>query len=152
MNRSLRLSGWLLGAALTTLAGCGALPSGRNGASLSAEQHRLAELFKGTPVMFELQADGSLRSTVPLKFAFDPGHAAVKPPLAAVLDRLALSQREQRSRFSVSAPADGARNGQLGQERAASARDYLVAKGVAVGRFASVAGSKRDNVEVVIAP
>jgi len=45
-------------------------------ATLASEQRRLAELFRGTPVEFEMQRDGSLRITVPLTFAFWPVQAA----------------------------------------------------------------------------
>ena len=51
-------------------------------ATLESEQRRLAELFRGTPVVFEMQRDGSLRIVVPMAFAFDKGRSVVKPPLA----------------------------------------------------------------------
>ena len=41
--------------------------------TLAAEQRRLSELFRGTPVVFSMQADGSLRVEVPLGFCFDRG-------------------------------------------------------------------------------
>ena len=75
-------------------------------APLALEQIRLAELFRGTPVAFTLQQDGSLRATVPRQFSFDVGAIKVKPPLAAVLDRLARSQFQSTSRMRVIAPSD----------------------------------------------
>src|SRR4051812_4530449 len=69
--------------------------------TLAAEQQRLSALFEGTPVVFAMQHDGSLRVEVPLRFSFDPGSSTVKPPLAAVLDRIATSQRRNGSRVLV---------------------------------------------------
>ena len=81
----------LIAVLLAVLAGCGSQPTVREAvpgqvapaprATLAAEQRRLAELFRGTPVVFAMQNDGSLRVTVPLEFSFDRGRHAVKPPL-----------------------------------------------------------------------
>jgi len=120
--------------------------------SLLAEQRRLADLFRGTPVVFEMKPDGSLRVGVPLRYSFDDGRAAVKPPLAAVLDRVAKSQRSQKTRLRVAAPADvSSTNPQLAKDRAASARDYLVARGVRVWRFATPASANGGDVEIIVA-
>src|SRR5262245_53712881 len=74
--------------------------------TLAAEQKRLAALFDGTPVVFAMQGDGSLRVEVPLRYSFDAGSSTVKPPLAAVLERIARSQRRAGSRLLVVAPGD----------------------------------------------
>lgn len=129
--------------------GPGGPGSGRS--PLAIEQRRLADLFEGTPVVFAMQSDGSLRVTVPLRFAFDPGRFAVKPPLGAVLDRIATSQRTAPTRFMVAAPADAKDRGlQLANERAASARDYLVSRGLSATRF-TVAPVAGDSVVIVVA-
>ena len=120
--------------------------------TLLAEQRRLADLFRGTPVIFEMQPDGSLRVRVPLKYSFDDGRTAVKPPLAAVLDRVARSQRAQKTCLRVAAPADASlANPHLAKERAASTRDYLVARGVKVSRFDTLAPASNGNVEIIVA-
>ena len=49
--------------------------------TLASEQQRLSALFDGTPVVFAMQGDGSLRVEVPLRFSFAPGSSTVKPPL-----------------------------------------------------------------------
>jgi outer membrane protein OmpA-like peptidoglycan-associated protein len=100
--------------------------------SLAAEKQRLSDLFRGTPVVFALAADGSLRAEVPLAFSFDPGHATVKPPLAAVLDRIAAGQLQQPTKVWVAAPADdaAAKASPLAVERANSVRAYLISKGL----------------------
>jgi len=120
---------------------------------LAAEQRRLAALFLGTPVVFALQADGSLRADVPLRYCFDSGLAVVKPPLAAVLDRLAKSQHDEPTKFAVTAPADaGSKSLMLGTERAGSARDYMVERGIIATRFTLVAVASGGVVRVVITP
>ena len=105
---------------------------------------------QGTPVVFALQKDGSLRVSVPLRYSFDHGRHAVKPPLGAVLERVAKSQRGEPTRLSVIAPADpGAKGLLLATERASSARDYMVARGVPATRFSISAAGAGDVVIVV---
>src|SRR5690348_812753 len=87
-------------AACASTTGGGGPATGKAGAAaprptLSEEQRRLADLFRGTPVVFAMQPDGSMRVSVPLRYSFDPGRFAVKPPLGAVLDRVAKSQRAE---------------------------------------------------------
>jgi outer membrane protein OmpA-like peptidoglycan-associated protein len=121
-------------------------------ASLAAEQQRFAELFRGTPVVFAMQVDGSLRVTVPVRFSFDKGRFAVKPALAAVLDRVAWSQRAEATRLRVAVPADPRGNGLLlATERATSARDYMVGRGVDARRFSISAARNGDEVVIVVA-
>jgi len=131
----------------------GAVPSSEAAApaSLADEQRRLAELFRGTRVVFEMQKDGSLRVTVPLRYSFDRGRHAVKPPLGAVLERVAKSQRRAPSRLTVTAPTDpGSKRLLLATERASSARDYMVARGVSATRF-SIAAAGGGDVVIVVA-
>lgn len=118
---------------------------------LALEQLRLAELFRGTPVAFTLQQDGSLRATVPRQFSFDAGAIKVKPPLAAVLDRLAKGQLQAGSRMRVSAPADPeTRSASLARERALSVRDYLAGRGIAATRLQASGAAQTDLVEIVV--
>jgi outer membrane protein OmpA-like peptidoglycan-associated protein len=99
-----------------------------------------------------MQPHGSMRVAVPLSFSFDKGRFVVKPPLGKVLDLLARSQRLEPTRFNVAAPADPQSKGlMLATERATSARDYLVGRGVAATRFSVSALGSGDNVIIVIA-
>jgi len=119
--------------------------------SLAAEQQRLAALFDGTPVVFAMQPDGSLRVEVPLRFSFDPGSSTVKPPLGAVLDRIATSQRRGHSRLLVVAPGDKRGKGiTLGNDRAGSARDYLVGRGISAVRFTLSSVVEPELVRIVV--
>jgi outer membrane protein OmpA-like peptidoglycan-associated protein len=144
----------LLAACASTTGGGGSAP-GKTGAAaprptLPEEQRRLADLFRGTPVVFAMQQDGSMRVSVPLRFSFDPGRFAVKPPLGAVLDRVAKSQRAEGTHLAVTAPADPKSKGlMLATERASSTRDYMVARGLDVARFSIAAAGAGDVVIVV---
>ena len=154
-------------AVLLALGACSSLPTGpatspvpAPGASsaapvlptLASEQKRLGDLFADTPVTVQRSADGRLRLHVPLRFSFDAGRAAVKPPLAALLDRLATSLRQQAG-FSVRINASGdsrsASASQLAHERSAATRDYLIAKGAPANRFIE-AGVLDEGVELLV--
>ncbi len=120
--------------------------------TLAAEHKRLGDLFAGTPVVVERIADGRLRVQVPLRYSFDAGRAAVKPPLAALLDRLAPSLRQQAGfnvRINASGDARSASGTQLARERAAATRDYLILKGAPAGRFGD-AGGVDEGIELLI--
>jgi hypothetical protein len=124
--------------------------------TLDQERQRLAELFRGTPVVLATERDGSLRAEVPLRFCFDARRAVVKPPLAALLDRLAASPATEGAAWKVSAPGDADVKGYtLGMERAASTRDYLVGRGAAAPRFtvsSTDSNAKDAAVRVLITP
>lgn len=141
-------SPWLLVALLIAtaalLGACGTSPTSTvpaKGASaprptLAQERQRIADLFQGTPVTLAIDGDGSLRAEVPLKFSFDAGRAVVKPPLGALLDRLAGSPATRGGSWVVAAPGDPKSKGNtLALERAASTRDYLVGRGADRLRF-----------------
>jgi outer membrane protein OmpA-like peptidoglycan-associated protein len=97
---------------------------------LVAEQRFLEELFRGTPVTVGAVGPGPnspLRLEVPLRYSFDEGSATVKPPLGAVLDRVArILERQPRARVQVATP---------GAERTASVRRDLTARRVASHRI-----------------
>lgn len=120
-------------------------------ANLAIEKLRLSELFRGTPVLFALQPDGSLRAEVPLQFSFDAGKSVVKPPLAAVLDRVAAGQLNEITHLVVATPSDPAvKNSALVGERSASVRDYLVAHGLATARVSVAAAAAAAVVKIVV--
>lgn len=95
------------------------------------EQRWLDGWFAGTPVVIALQGDGALLVEVPMEFSFDSGDAAVKPPLAAVLDRVATSLLRQReAQLSLDTPGDAGAPTRLAYDRATSVRQYLASRGV----------------------
>jgi outer membrane protein OmpA-like peptidoglycan-associated protein len=120
-------------------------------ANLAIEKVRLTELFRGTPVGFALQPDGSLRVDVPLHFSFDAGKAVVKAPLAAVLDRVASGQRDELTRVLISAPPDsGGKATALSAERATNVRAYLVLHDLAEARLALSPTASTAVVRIIV--
>ena len=123
-------------AAALLLAGCAGTPLAPAAGSppavaevpapLAAEQHWLAQLFEGTPVTVGATDQGAVRVEVPLKYAFDPGRPAIKPPLNAVLDKVAASlARQKHARLQLAAPA----------ERGDSVRSAMLARGIPPARI-----------------
>ena len=101
-------------------------------ALLAIERPWLTVFFKGTPVVIALRAQDALRVEVPLSFSFDAGRAQVKPPLAAVLDKVSESlRRVPLARVELlAAPGDVGGSPALAQQRAEQVRAYLLARGV----------------------
>lgn len=148
----LRRGTWLLAAAF--LAACGSsgiLSPGAGGPSLHQQRYQLAREFAGTPVTVEAAESGGYRVAVPLKYAFDRRRSAVKAPLGAVLDRIAGGVRTNTATLvRISAPSDGRGGAVLARDRAESARDYLIARGVPRERFISVGPSTGEDVEILV--
>ena len=143
------------------LPGCGSAPDARPSAPaggakppapdtspLVAERRWLQQWFAGTPVVIAQQRDGALAVTVPREFCFDPGSHAVKPPLAAVLDKVAESLRRQRQARvdTLAVPADGERDAALLRRRGLAVRDHLRSRGVADARLAAPATTASAGV------
>lgn len=112
--------------------------------ALQVEQAWLLQWFRDTPVRIAGDADGGLRVDVPLAFSFESARAQPRPALAAVLDRVAESLRRQPAvRVAVGMVGDEGTAAAVTQQRLASLRSALIARGVAatrVGTMPSVAG------------
>ena len=106
---------------------------------LAAEKHWLEGLFRDTPVVVAAAPDAGVRVQVPLKYAFDTGKDTVKPPLAAVLDKVAASlHRQPRAQLRLSAPAGA---------RAENVRQQMLKRGIAPARIAPLV-ARGDAVEL----
>lgn len=106
--------------------------------ALRVERDWLLQWFRDTPVRIAGDGDGALRIDVPLAFSFEPARSQVRPALVAVLDRVADSLRRQPVlRVSVGLVGDEAAPAALTQQRLASLRAALVARGVAGARMTS---------------
>lgn len=133
-------------------------PEQRTGAveALVTERQWLDAWFKGTPVRIAQRADGAIDIEVPREFCFDVGGSAIKPALAAVLDKLAESlRRAPLARVPlIAAPADAPATPSLALQRAQQVRDALSARGVAQARLGSpaVAVAAVLHLHVVAAP
>jgi len=106
--------------------------------TLAIERQWLASWFKGTPVVVAQRPDGAVVVDVPREFCFDPGRDAVKPALAAVLDKVAESLRRTSiaELHLIAAPGDASGSATLGMQRATRVHDYLRSRGVPAGRLA----------------
>jgi outer membrane protein OmpA-like peptidoglycan-associated protein len=108
-------------------------------AALSAERKWLQSLFAGTPVRIAQTRDGPVAVDVPREFCFEPGQSQIKPPLAAVLDKVSQSMRRAPlARVTLlAAPQDasGAASAALAEARAAQLQKHLQARGVSVQRI-----------------
>lgn len=135
-------------ACLLAVQGCATPPGGSAAASksplpardaaaprpsgLAVERQWLQSWFEGTPVRIEQRGAAAFSIEVPREFSFDAGRSVVKPPLGAVLDKLAQSlQRKPAARVELlAAPGDDAAGSSLALQRAGNVRKHLLARGV----------------------
>jgi outer membrane protein OmpA-like peptidoglycan-associated protein len=118
---------------------------------LSVERQWLASWFKGTPVVVAQRQNGAVVVEVPREFCFEPGQDAIKPALAAVLDKVAQSMRRTASAELqlIAAPGDAA-GGALGLRRAARIHDHLRSRGVSEARMAKPSATSGAAVQLRI--
>lgn len=149
------------------LAGCAAPKASRPGESggggifsdwfgsglspaLEAQRNRLADALRGTPVVVEATRAHRLRVEVPVRHAFEPGRAAVKPALGAVLDQLAIGFRPYAATTDLRIFAPSDEGDRLWRARGASVREHLLAKGVPASRIAEIARSASADFELLL--
>jgi outer membrane protein OmpA-like peptidoglycan-associated protein len=115
--------------------------------------HAMDEDLRGTPVEVSRTEPNVLRVAVPANYCFDAGRSAVKQPLAAVLDRVAAQLKLKTTlQVVVVGPSDAGDNNALrALDRAAAARDYLIARGVPAARFAVLNQASPAGLEVRVA-
>ena len=112
---------------------------------LAAEVTWMKQLFDGTPVAIASEPDGSMRVDVPMTFSFDDKSNAPKPPLRAVMDKVAVSMARQAStKLQLAAP------GPVG--RGAAMRSYLQGRGVIGLRVVVLAPPQGDAVTLRVMP
>jgi len=89
---------------------------------------------------------------VPRDFCFDAGRAVIKPPLAAVLDKVAQSlQRKPAARVELlAAPGDTTAASPLAQQRAGNVRKHLIARGVPSGQLGPPTATSAPAVQLRI--
>lgn len=140
--------------AVALLAGCASPPLGGGlfGSGLSppleAQRTRLKQALQGTPVVVEATGDRRLRVEVPTRHAFEPGRAAVKPALGAVLDQLAIGFKPYAATTEVQIAAPG--DARLARERGASTREHLIGRGVPASRVAGLGRAGGADLEIVV--
>jgi hypothetical protein len=112
---------------------------------LAAEVTWMKQLFDGTPVAIASEPDGSMRVEVPLTFSFDDKSNAPKPPLRAVMDKVAASMaRQASSKVHLATPGPPARG--------AAMRSYLQGRGVIGLRVVVLAPPPGEAVTLRVVP
>jgi outer membrane protein OmpA-like peptidoglycan-associated protein len=121
-------------------------------AGLAAERQWLQAWFEGTPVRIEPLGAQDFSIEVPREFSFDTGRSVVKPPLGAVLDKLAQSlQRKPMARIELlAAPGDAAAASPLALQRAGSVRKHLLARGVTLQQLGPPTAASLPAVQLRI--
>ena len=134
-------------------AGTTAPATPRSDASLGSERQWLQSWFAGTPVVIAHQRDGTLRIEVPREHCFDTGRSAVKPALAAVLEKVAESlRRTPQARLSVlAAPGDSAAPSPLPMQRAEQVRARLLSHGVQAAQLGNPSAAGTASVQLQMA-
>ncbi|KAB2875021.1 MAG: hypothetical protein IT503_09330 [Burkholderiaceae bacterium] len=144
-----------------SMAGCGSLPSGSGSAGasaaepprpgqpppnvLAAEVSWMKQLFEGTPVAIVAESDGAMRVDVPLDFSFDARSSSPKPPLRAVMDKVAQTlARQPSAKVHVGTPGPPA--------RIAAMRKYLTQRGVIGLRVVGLSAPPGDAVTLRVVP
>ena len=95
----------------------------------------MEQATQGTGIAVSQTANNELKLAIPSDAGFDTGRANIKPQLASVLDQFAGGLRNNpNAEVSIIGHTDStgsdAINNPLSLERAASTRDFLVARGV----------------------
>ncbi len=116
---------------------------------MEAQQKALGELSSGTGVVVSRTADDQLKLDIPSDISFDVGRSEIKPEMRPILARFAQTLKDNPATairiigHTDSTGAEGV-NKPLSLARAISARDFLVDRGVSVGRV-GVAGKGEEE-------
>ncbi len=128
------------GAATGAVVGAGAGAVGGYIWSQRMEQQKqqMEQATRGTGIDVVKTADNRLKLNIPSDAGFDTGRADIRPTLAPVLDSFAQGLRQNPgARVQIIGHTDStgsdAVNNPLSVNRAASTRDYIVARGVSSG-------------------
>lgn len=132
-------------------AGAGALGGYIWSKKMEEQKAAMEKATAGTGIAVSQTNDNRLKLDVPADAGFDVGRSAVSPTLARVLDQFAGTlQQNTVTQVSIIGHTDStgsdAVNNPLSVDRANSARDYLIARGVAATRFATEGRGAREPV------
>lgn len=121
-------------------AGIGAIAGNIWSKRMQAQKQEMEAATAGTGVQVTQTADNRLKIDIPSDVSFDTGRADIKPNFRPVLDNFAASlAKNPVTTVTIIGHTDSsgtdAINNPLSINRAGSARDYLVARGVAASRI-----------------
>jgi len=114
---------------------------------MGATSQRLRGALLGSGVDVSQTTDQRLWLSLPVETAFPKGRSAVTPGAAANLDKVAQALRANtRAQVQIVGDADpGASSAALALDRAASARDWIVGRGVPASRIVVASRSSRPG-------
>lgn len=132
-------------------AGAGALGGYIWSKKMQEQKAAMEKATAGTGVAVTQTPDNRLKLDIPSDISFDVGRSAVKPNFATVLNQFATSLNANPATVvSIVGHTDSqgsdAVNDPLSVDRANSARDYLIARGVAITRFNTMGRGSKEPV------
>ena len=115
------------------------------------QKRAMEQATQGTGVQVTQTADNRLKLEIPSDISFDTGRADIKPEMRPVLDRFASTLVENpATTVTIVGHTDNtgsdAINNPLSVNRAQSARDYLVSRGVASSRISIDGRGSREPI------
>jgi outer membrane protein OmpA-like peptidoglycan-associated protein len=118
---------------------------------MEKQKAEMEQATQGTGVTVTQTADNRLKLDIPSDVSFDTNRYDIKPNLRPILDRFATTLNENAvTTVTIIGHTDStgtdAINNPLSVNRAASTRDYLVARGVATSRIAIDGRGSREPV------
>ena len=149
INSNNRGKGAVIGAGVGAAAG--AIGGNIWSKKMQAQKRTMEEATRGTGVGVTQTADNQLKLDIPSDISFDTGKSVIKPEMRPVLDRFAQTLVENpattlRIIGHTDDTGSDAINNPLSVNRAASARDYLTARGVYASRIAIDGNGSREPV------
>lgn len=116
---------------------------------METAERQLTSALSGTGVSVARTTDERIWLTLPGDLTFQPNRSALKPGATAVLDKIVVSLRglptaDLRIVGHTDAKGAPAANDALSLDRAASTRDWLVARGMSPVRIAVAGRGSRD--------
>jgi outer membrane protein OmpA-like peptidoglycan-associated protein len=141
--------GAVIGAAVG--AGAGAIAGNVWSKKMEAQKREMEEATAGTGVEVTKTDDNRLKLEIPSDISFDTGRSDIKPNLRPILDKFATGlQGNPAAKVNIVGHTDNtgsdAVNDPLSVNRAASARNYLVGKGVASSRISIDGRGSREPI------
>lgn len=132
-------------------AGLGALGGYIWSKQMEDKKRAMEQATAGTGTVVTQTADNQLKLSIPNDISFDTGRADIKPNLRPILDQFAQGLGQQPSmEVRIVGHTDNtgsdAINNPLSVNRAQSARDYLVARGVSSARIAIDGRGSREPI------
>ena len=118
---------------------------------MEKQKAEMEQATQGTGVTVTQTADNQLKLDIPSDVSFDTNRYDIKPNLRPILDRFATTLNQNTvTTMTIIGHTDStgtdAINNPLSVNRAASTRDYLVARGVAANRIAIDGRGSREPI------